>query len=55
MLNEHILQTLTDENGDPLKVNADNLHEIEMVISKAVACLRLAGALGFDVEVMKTA
>jgi|TARA_R110000824_G_scaffold354477_1_gene541588 hypothetical protein len=55
MLNEHILKTLTDENGDPLKVNADNLHEVEIAISKAVACLRLAGVLGFNVDIIKNA
>ena len=55
MLNDHILKTLTDENGDPLKINADNFEAVELAISKAVACLRLAGAIGFDVEVIKTA
>ena len=45
MLNEKIIETLTDANGDPLQINADNLEAVELAISKAVALLRFASAL----------
>ena len=53
MLNEKIIETLTDDNGDPLKINADNLEAVELAISKAVALLRFASVLGFDVDIIK--
>ena len=45
MLNEKIIDTLTDANGDPLQINAENIEAVELAISKAVALLRFAGAL----------
>ena len=53
MLNEKIIETLTDDNGDPLKINADNIEAVELAISKAVALLRFASVLGFDVDIIK--
>ena len=53
MLNEKIIETLTDANGDPLQINAENIEAVELAISKAVALLRFASVLGFDVDIIK--